>query len=636
MESHEKVAAGLILTAMMLTAGLLTYVWANSEPVNSDSGGGMLSTFSSKRQLTEFLSSSSRSGIGYNTSYDGARWALDGEASMSPSYSKTNVQVAGIDEMDMVKTDGQFIYIASYDSVNIINAYPPAELSNVSVINESYILGHDDQNVYISFSGLFVLPQKLIVIGTWYDYQDSYWYYNSSYKLEDVGDRGFAPPAYDYGPKSYAFVFDMSTPSAPELELMMGVSGYVQTARMIEDRIYLIAQQYQWMALDETVLPRTWVNGYSSALDLSSIYYDPEMRDPSSFLNVFALDVSSHSHESISVVAGYASTIYMSHEAIFLTVQKWHGDIIVMEDGLAVEDFNTIKTSIFKLAFDGLSMKAVARGDVEGWLLNQFSMDEKDGYLRVATTNMWFQPAEGSDMSSGVFVLNGTLDVVGALKGIAPTERIYSVRFVDDTLYLVTFRQVDPLFVIDLSQPTDPEIVGELEMPGFSNYLHPVDEDHILGVGSENGKVKVSLYDVSDPSAPFEQSKFILDEYDYSYSDAQYDHKAVLFDLEKGILVIPISAYQTGYWYSNTNYVVGALVLKVSVDDGVSLKGIVVHRADYQHQYYNEYVFRSLYIGDALYTISTTTVKASKLSDLSEINSLIYRTYEYYYYYYAL
>ena len=636
MESREKVAAGLILAAMMSTAGLITYVWANPEPIGPNGTGGLLSTFSSEDQMFDFLSSSGRSGVSYNDSSQDAGTGSNEKSSYSPSYSHTNVQVAGVDEMDSVKTDGKYIYVASYDSVSILNAYPPTSLKNESIINESYILGEDDPLVDLSFSGVFVLPHRLVVIGTWYEYQ--YNPYPVRYDSNDTSKQvtligaGVMAPIYNFVPKTYAFVFDTSDPANPRLDSSIGVSGNIQTARMIDGRVYVIAEQYQWMIQDENIGPRSWVGEDSTPLDLDSIYYDPGMRDASSFLNVLALDVLTEEYESVSIVAGYASTIYMTHEAIFLSVQKWTGDITVMADGLAVEGSSQITTTIFKLAFEGLSMKAVARGDVDGWLLNQFSLDEKDDYLRVATTNMWFQPTEGTDMSNSVYVLNSSLGIVGSLTGIAPTERIYSARFVGDTLYLVTFRQIDPLFVIDLRDPTEPRIVGELEMPGFSSYLHPVDATHLLGIGSENNRVKVSLYDVSDPSAPVEQSKFLLDEYNYSWSDATYDHKAVVFDLEKGILVIPISAYGDYIWeYGGSSYIVGALVLNISLDDGISLRGIVQQDSD--AQYGSEYVFRSVYIGDYLYTISYTMVKASLLSDLSEVSSLVYKSYEYRYYY---
>ena len=283
-------------------------------------------------------------------------------------------------------------------------------------------------------------------------------------------------------------------------------------------------------------------------------------------------------------------------------------------------------------------MKAVARGDVDGWLLNQFAMDEKEPYLRLATTNELVHPAEGTSISNSVFVLDSDLNIVGSLTGIAPTEWIYSARFIDDTLYLVTFRQMDPLFVISLKDPTNPKIVGELEMPGFSSYLHPVDATHVLGIGSENNSIKVSLYDVSDPTAPIEQSKYVLDGFTYSWSEALYDHKAVLFDLEKKLLVIPIYGYGE-YWTEDDvwswSYISGALVLEVSLEQGISYRGMIDHQVEdnYNYSHYYGIVSRSLYIDDYLYTISDTSIKASMLSDLSEISFLIYRTYDYVYRY---
>jgi uncharacterized secreted protein with C-terminal beta-propeller domain len=273
---------------------------------------------------------------------------------------------------------------------------------------------------------------------------------------------------------------------------------------------------------------------------------------------------------------------------------------------------------VYKVAVDRLSMVNVARGEFRGWLLNQFSMDEKDGYLRVATTTSWSEP------KNGVYVLDSDLAVVGALEGLAPTERIYSARFLGDTLYLVTFRQIDPFFVIDLSKPVSPRVLGELKIPGFSSYLHPLDDTHVIGIGSENSTVKISLYNVTDPTNPVEQSKYLAP--GGSWSMAQSDHKAFLFDRERNLLVIPMwtsssSKYGTSYW-------AGAYVLNVSVEDGVSLWGTVSHNG--QSGY--DQPFRALYIGDTLYTVSYTSVRATSLLDLSAQGELIYSTYSSWYY----
>ena len=605
-------------------AGVMAFVWANSESETPNKSGGLLSTFTGRNQILDFMESSQRAG---GTHYDDSEisYGMGERSSSTPSYSQTNVQVTGVDELDTVKTDGTYIYLSSWDQVSIIKAYPPSPLENVSVIDSSSVVVPGSPNSSVTFDGIFVLPQKLIVVCSCYEYQLRYAY----------ADSMFAP---DYsGQRSLVLVYDISDPAQPTLDFSVGVSGYVQTARMIEDRVYLIAQQYQWMVMEDIILPSVWTDDGREELSPGSIYYDPEMKDASSFLNFLAFDVTNHEYETLSLVAGYASTIYVSTQAIYLTIQKWIGEIMTIDGNTVVEDSNSISTTIFRISFDGLSMTADARGDVNGWLLNQFSMDEKDSYLRLATTNTFIWRTDSNEMSNSVFVLDSDLNVVGSLTGIAPTEMIYSARFVDDKLYLVTFMQVDPLFVIDLKDPTDPRIVGQLEMPGFSNYLHPVDATHVLGIGSEESNVKVSLYDVSNPSNPIEQSKFVLDNFTYSWSNAQYDHKAVMFDLEKGVLVIPISA-QGAYVYDpdkfmweTLSYVSGALVLNVSLEDGISYRGIVDHQRDIYQGY--EYTSRALYIGDYLYTVSDTILKASNLSDLSEISSLVYKTYTYYYSY---
>jgi uncharacterized secreted protein with C-terminal beta-propeller domain len=287
---------------------------------------------------------------------------------------------------------------------------------------------------------------------------------------------------------------------------------------------------------------------------------------------------------------------------MYLTVQVWS------ETGAG--PFSTVRyeasTHIFRVSVDGTALVLAAQGEVGGVLLNQFALDERGGRLRVATTS-------SSQPSNGVHVLDMDLKEVGSLDGIAPGERIYSSRFLDDRLYLVTFRQVDPLFVIDLS--TDmPRVIGELKVPGASTYLQMVDEG-LLGIGFENSSVKVSLYNVSDPERMAEVGSYIVE--GISSSPAQYDHRAVLYDPGRSMLVIPI-AYYGGWtvdsWTSYRSWS-SALVLSIGAA-GVIQVGSVLHD--------NATVERSLYIGDVLYTISDTTVKANALPALSPIGELVY------------
>ena len=564
----------------------------------------LLSTFGSYSDLKDFMTAQkgneSSPTFGSPGSY-GMRESL----ALVP-YSNTNVQVSGVDEEDIVKTDGTYLYIVSYTSVEIIQAYPPSEMRNVSTIQAKDVPGMTDANMTASIQGIYLSGDRLVIIASAYDWVPYY------YDVRSV--NASSPVAYE-GPRSYIVTYDVSDAQSPRRLSSYGVSGGIMTSRMTNDVVFLVTQSYSWINSDEIATPKTWIGDLGETMPLEKIHYDPETRETGEFLNVLSVNVRTGAHDVMSIVAGWASTIYMSQNALYLTIQKWTGDIVLSNDsGAVAAQEDSTKTTIYRITVEGVQMAATAKGEVAGWLLNQFSMDENGPYLRVATTTSW------TDMKNSVYVLGSDLSIVGALTGIAPGERIYSARFVGDTLYLVTFRQTDPLFVIDLSVSSSPSVLGELEMPGFSSYLQPVDKNHLLGIGSENNNVKVSLYDVTDPMNPNEVSKFVLDA-DYSYSDAQWDHKAVLYDADRGILVIPASSYTYGANWNYSQYLQGAYVFTVSAENGISLKGIVTHS---DVNYYGSNVLRSLYIGNHLYTVSYTQVKANNIDDLSGEGTLVY------------
>jgi uncharacterized secreted protein with C-terminal beta-propeller domain len=240
-----------------------------------------------------------------------------------------------------------------------------------------------------------------------------------------------------------------------------------------------------------------------------------------------------------------------------------------------------------------------------------------------------------------VFILNMNLTTVGKLENIAVTERIYSARFMGDRAYLVTFRQIDPFFVLDLSNPAAPKVAGELKIPGYSSYLHPYDADHIIGLGIENNTVKLSLFDVTNVNSPTEMAKYII-EGDWTYSDALNDPKAFLFDKAKELLVIPVSIVHYGVIYGDNGTIIeprkeagtvfstqaywqGAQVFKLTLTGGFELRGGITHQDNstiqqgYWYGDYNKNVNRALYIGDTLYTVSNAKVKLNSLIDLTEI-----------------
>ena len=248
-----------------------------------------------------------------------------------------------------------------------------------------------------------------------------------------------------------------------------------------------------------------------------------------------------------------------------------------------------------------------------------------------------------------VYILNGNLDITGKLENLAPTERIYSARFIEDRLYLVTFRNVDPLFVIDLSNTRNPQVLGELKIPGFSNYLHPYDENHIIGIGKDTEDIagwnnqqvtipaglKLALFDVSDVDNVKEIAKYTIGDRG-SDSLALYDHKAFLFDKEKNLLVIPASVRETKQnslepWSYGKPVFEGAYVFSLDAENGFELKGLVTHlNASEQEkikseEYYYPYltqIQRSFYINDALYTLSQRELRVNSIDNLDNLNKI--------------
>ncbi len=615
MNSYLRIALAVCIAATALTAGTIAY--AMTRGGDQMPYGGLLQSFSSYKELREFLEDMdtySGSSAFYRSPMLSPQTSGEMSYDTSPSYSTTNVQVAGVDEDDIVKTDGEHLYIASYDKVTIVKAYPPSDLANVTVLDIEDLLGFKPHNTSAYVSGIYLFDTRLVVVLSAYEWWTS--------GVEYGGDDYDYYVAYRWGKeRAVVSVLDIQDVTAPALQFSYGVTGYVLSSRMIDSYVYLVGQSSILVLEERPLLPLAWDGSSSEEVDVQDIYYDPETRDASAFMNLLALDVLHGDHETTTIMTGHASTVYMSLDAMYLSVQKWSGEMVLIDAASAPEEESSSRTTIFKVVVDGLTMVNVARGDVNGWLLNQFSMDEKDGNLRVATTTSWSNP------ESAVYVLGSDLSVLGSLTGLAPSERIYSARFLGDTLYLVTFRQVDPFFVIDLSDSAQPKVLGELKIPGFSSYLHPVDEDHVLGIGSENGSVKISLYNVSDPTDPTEQSKYLLPQ--WSSTIAEHNHKAVLFDLEKELLVIPAQvAYYEEPSY-NWTYWSGAYLFNVSVDDGVSVWGTVAHGSGFNY----DSVLRSLYIGDTLYTVSDSVVKATSLTDLSAEGELIYNTPYWWYYY---
>jgi len=303
------------------------------------------------------------------------------------------------------------------------------------------------------------------------------------------------------------------------------------------------------------------------------------------------------------------------------------------------------KTVIHKIAINSGSLEYKTFGEVTGQVLNQFSMDEQNGFFRIATTKnrTWSQFTDSGQQDSynNLYVLDENLKPAGKLEGLAPGERIYSARFMQNRAYMVTFKQTDPLFVIDLADPNNPKVLGQLKIPGFSNYLHPYDDHKLIGLGKETTEnewggvttkgIKLSLFDVADVANPKEIDKYVLGD-SGSDSIALSDHKAFLFSKEKNLLVIPASIMEAKDNNSYGQFVFsGAVVFKVD-DNGFTLKGKIDHSdggiASNESEtwggirYYDNTVERSLFINDVLYTFSPKYLKMNNMDNLDLIKFL--------------
>jgi len=613
-----KLAAYVVVSVFIAAAASAAVALIAMHQQENGHTDGMLKSFSSTGEIREFVASTWEAvDAGYQDAISAPTeesFAVRDDSSID--YSTTNVQVEGIDEHDIVKTDGEFIYVAHSRFISILDVRNPESMSIMSVINASELLGEED--IIYSVNGLFVNDERLIAVM-------SIWNYYESVRILDLSTDDVIQSGTYTGPYTTVVVFDISNREEPEPIAVHGISGSLAASRMKGDAVYVLAQQHIYAYADGIALP--WIQTGDERHEASpeSVMYDPESDLTESYLNILALDVRDLETSHRSLMMSYISTVYMSHTGIYVTMPKWYGDLTLADDGLAPEEEDSARTTIYRIDVDKLTMWPAASGEVVGWLVNQFAMDEKDSFLRVATTTSW------SLAENRVYVLDADLDVVGKLVDIAPDERIYSARFVDDFLYMVTFRQIDPLFVIDLSDPFDPRILGELVMPGFSTYLQPIADGYVLGIGREDESLKLSLYDVSDPTEPVETSKVLVSDLNSSWgsswtsSIAESDHKAVLYDRTRNMLVIPLSAYFTELGSSQYETWDGFYVFTVTPGEGIVFEKALEQDGN---------PMRALYIEDTLYTVSMTIVAAHSIPELADLGMVVYSEEQIWYWWY--
>jgi len=438
-------------------------------------------------------------------------------------YGKTNNQVANIDEADIIKNDGKYLYYLYYNKIKIVSALPANSMSVVSTIEL-------DSDAYSA--EMYIDGNKLVVA------------YN--------GNGAFGRSTSGYAESAAEVViYDISDRSAPKKAKSFSQEGRIVSSRLMNGRLYLVSNsdlnlnfelKNNKVPMDE-VLPRVSENGGPRLIAEEKCFVIPDTETPQ-YLIVSSINISGGTVKTqTSAVLGSAGDMYMSANGIFVASENY-------SDGWKTN------TDIYKFAIsaDGEVTKG-ATGSVDGTCLNQFSMDEHNGYFRIATTS---RNSSGQSIN-GVTILNSDLKVMSRLTGLARNETIKSCRFIGNTGYVVTFRQTDPLFVIDLSNPSAPKVKGELKITGFSEYLHPWDENHLIGIGPDgtetgvNRNTKISLFDVSDPSNPREVSKLVIENAETYIGQS---HKVFTRYGNSSTFGLPFLTYdmiEEGRYSSNTN-----------------------------------------------------------------------------------
>ncbi|MGB3402199.1 MAG: beta-propeller domain-containing protein [Microcoleaceae cyanobacterium] len=584
-----------------------------------------------------------------SVSFDTASAGSFAEADTA-SFSETNTQEAGVDEADLVETDGSFIYQVTGKQLSIVDARNADQLS---------IASQTDLSDLGNISGAYLYEDQLTVISSISPWQ--YWYGGPSFGFENRYST----------PKVNVTVLDVSNPKDVEIEETSLLDGRLVSSRAIGDQVYVVTRD-NLLSLPSPILKPIEKEGEEEIveftpvekevptettedidldinkdldvdldLDLSIFFPDfgtgvyeteeeylerikgqelelalPEFTTVDSdgkvlregllsqaentykpleegankltSVSVFDVDDSQPGPKtSIAIPADYFSETYVSSENLYLLGNRWSGQQ---------------QTDILKVDLNPLEV--VADGNVPGRIIDQFSADEENGYFRIATTE-----GSGRNTEHNVFVLQQqgqTLNTVGSITGIAPGETLHSTRFEGDKGFLVTFQQVDPFYTVDLSDPKNPEIPGELELPGFSEYLQVIDngdKTQVLGVGRESNDLKVTLFDATDFDDPEEVDSYVFDGR-YSSSEAQWDHHAVGYYPEFDTLAIPFRSTDGK----------GLKVFGVDAEDGFDEVGDITHGGDA--------IRRSLIIDDELYAISNGQVTAHDITTLELVDEV--------------
>ena len=526
------------------------------------------------------------------------------EASKADS-SQTNTQVQNVDEADIVKVHKNNIFYVAGKKVVILNAENSENSSKIAEIN------YEQEEFYPT--EIYVNDEKMVVIGN----------VNNSMTCKTIIGDTTRDIAQIPENKINMIIYDIRDKKEPKEERRIEVEGNYLTSRMIDNNIYLVSNKniYAKNILEKSTQEldeKQYMPKYKDTIVSENINYIDynkiscfENTNNTNYLILVGLNLESKEEVNIQTFLGAGEYIYSSEKNMYIAVSN-----IEYDEGYRIKNSST---DILKYELSNGNYIFKAETQIDGIINNQFSMDENDKFFRIATTvGDPFNVTK--ETSNNLYILNEKLEEIGKLDKIAPDEKIYSVRYVKDKAYIVTFKQTDPLFVIDLSNSSNPVILGEVKLPGYSTYLHPYDDTHIIGFGydtKENGKrvinngLKMVMFDISDYTSPkvlFETKAADKN----SYTSLTYNHKSLLYSKDKNIIGFPITAYSNGKTNSK------AQIYKIDLEKGFILQGEIIHNS----KNFDEEIKRVVFYNNAYYTLSNKMVKVVDMDDLQLIKEI--------------
>lgn len=504
-------------------------------------------------------------------------------------YSETTAQVEGVTESDVVKTDGKYIYALSQRDakIRIVKAgKTPEKKAEINLLNP-----YKGQSIYVN-------GNRLVVFGS--DYSED---------IQQENKESYSKYDMRAAPKTTAYIYDISNPEEPKMLIKCQQSGNFEDSRLIGDKLYIISNYLINtndidQAKPESYVPTVECKDYNGAMEADCVYVS-EVCKEARYTVICGYDITDGSLMGSQSVLGGTYALYCSTNNIITAGYS-----------------NNNKTAITRYEINDGKITLKAEGSIKGSLLNQFSIDEYKGNFRFVTTYSYGE--EGESAASGasgtvyyriyqanmLTVLNGNLKQIGSIEKIAPDEQIYSVRFMGDMAYFVTFRQVDPLFSVDLSNPQKPKIVGSLKIPGFSNYLFPYGENLLLGIGQDADEntgasrgVKLSMFDIKNPADVRETAKEILD---INSSDALFSHKNAMILPEKNI--IGFDAWDNTRAYMIYSFENRKFVKRAQVDLGTT--GLYA---------------KGLYIGNEIYIVTTDSITVLDINSFDKVGEISFK-----------